>query len=136
MMFDSHADGVDQDCDHNASAEILALHDAPEFPPHIIPHVFTMSKARPLSFALPIGAVLLVALLLAGLFNCIFLIFLSVHRVSHSPRPLFQSTYGAVLRVLRDSQTDGVGQWLRAVVLLALVGTVGCWTDTETVKET
>lgn len=135
-MFDSHADGVDQNCNHNASAEILALHDAPEFLPHIIPHVFTMPKACPLSFALPIGTVLLVVLLLARLFYCIFLIFLSVHRVSHSPRPLFESTYGAVLGILGDSQTDGVGQRLRAVVLLALVWTVGCWTDAETIKET
>lgn len=135
-MFDSHADRVDQNRNHDASAEILALHDAPQFPPHVVPHVFTMSKACPLSFALPIAAVLLVVLLLPRLFYSIFLIFLSVHGVSHSRGPLFQSAYGAVLGILRDSQADGVGQGLGAVVLLALVWTVGCGTDPETVMAT
>lgn len=126
MMLDSHTDSVDQNGDHNAPAEVLALHDAPEFPPHIIPKVFTMSKACLLPLSLSTPTLLLMVLLLARLFNRIFLVFLPVHGVSHSPRALFQCTYGAVLGILRDSQTDGVGQWLRAVVLLALVRTAGC----------
>lgn len=124
MMLDAHADSVDENSDHNAPAEVLALHNAPEFPSHIIPNVFKMSKTG----LLPLFTFTfhLTVLLLARLFYCIFLIFLPVRRVAHSPCPFFQCTYRTVLKILRDSQTDGVGHGLRAVVLLALVRTVGC----------
>lgn len=129
MMLNAHADSVDKNCNHNALAEVFALHNSPEFPPHIIPHVFTLSKACPLS--LPFSAILLLADLLAHLFYCIILIFLPICRVSRSPRPLCQGTYRAVISVLRNSQTDGIGHWLGTVVWLALMWTVGCWTDAQ-----
>lgn len=127
-MLDAHTDSVDENSDHYAPAEVLALYNAPQFPPHIIPDVFTMSKACPLSLLLSFSLLLEVVLVLARLFHCILLVFLPAGRVSRRPRPLFhrQCTYGAVLGVLRDGQTDGVSQRLRAVVLLVLVRTLGC----------
>lgn len=53
MMLDAHTDGVDKNSDHNTPAEVLALHNAPKFPPHIVPNVPTMSKARPPPLLLP-----------------------------------------------------------------------------------
>lgn len=55
-MLDAHADGVDENGDHNAPAEVLALHDTPKSPPHTIPSVPTMPEACPLP--LPICPVL------------------------------------------------------------------------------
>ena len=37
VVFDAHADGVDEDGDHDASVEVLALHDAPELHPDLVP---------------------------------------------------------------------------------------------------
>lgn len=128
-MLDAHADSVDENSDHNAPAEVLALHNAPELPSHTIPDVFQMSKTGPLPLFIPTFH--LIVLLLAHLFYGIFLIFLSLRSVAHSPCPFFQGTYGAVLKILRDSQTDRVGQWLRAVILLALVRAVGCYAEAK-----
>lgn len=47
MMLNAHTDGVDKNSDHNTPAEVLALHNAPKFPSHIIPNVTTLSKACP-----------------------------------------------------------------------------------------
>lgn len=58
MMLDAHTDGIDENSDHNAPAEVLALYNAPQFPPHIIPNVFTMSKACPLPLPLSISPLL------------------------------------------------------------------------------
>lgn len=126
MMLDAHADGVDEDGDHDAPAEVLALHDAPQFPPHILPDLPAVSEARPLLLA---ALILAAALLPSRLLHRVLLVLLPVHRVPHISFPLFQGAHGAVLGILRDRQADGVGQWLGAVVLLALVRAVGGWTD-------
>lgn len=39
VVLDPHADGVDQDGDHDASVEVLALHDSPQLPPRLAPQV-------------------------------------------------------------------------------------------------
>lgn len=58
MVLDAHTDGVNKDSDHNAPAEVLALHNAPKFPPHIIPNVLTKPKACPFLFPLSISPLL------------------------------------------------------------------------------
>lgn len=36
-MFDAHTDGVDENSNHNAPTEVLALHDAPQLHPGVVP---------------------------------------------------------------------------------------------------
>lgn len=47
MVLDAHADSVDQDSDHDASVEVLALHDAPQLDAHLHPHTPAAALARP-----------------------------------------------------------------------------------------
>lgn len=39
VVLDAHADGVDQNGDHDASVKVLALHDAPQFHPDLVPQL-------------------------------------------------------------------------------------------------
>ncbi len=39
VVLDPHADGVDQDGDHDASVEVLALHNSPQLPPRFVPQL-------------------------------------------------------------------------------------------------
>lgn len=122
VVLDAHADGVDEDGDHDAPAEVLALHDAPQLPPHVLPHLLALPEA-----VLPLSAAALVAapLLWPRLFQRVLLVLLAVHRLPHVPLVLLQGAQGAVVRVARHRQADGVGQRLGAVVLLVLVRAVG-----------
>lgn len=122
MVLDAHADGVDEDCDHDAPAEVLALHDAPQLPPHVLPHLLAVPQAAP-----PLLSLALVAapLLRARLLQRVLLILLAVHRLPHLPLVLLQGTQRTGVRVARHRQADGVGQRLGVVVLLALVRAVG-----------
>lgn len=89
-MLDAHTDGVNENSNHNAPAEVLALHNAPKFPPHTIPEVLTMSKACPFPLPLSISPLLQVVLLFARLLNRILFIFLAIGGISHSPHSLLQ----------------------------------------------
>lgn len=39
MVLDAHADGVDQYGDHDASVEVLALHNSPQLHPRVVPQL-------------------------------------------------------------------------------------------------
>lgn len=39
VVLDAHTDGVDQDGDHDASVEVLALHDSPQLHPRVVPQL-------------------------------------------------------------------------------------------------
>lgn len=127
-MLDAHTDSVDENGDHDAPAEVFALHDAPEFPPHASPDVSQVSEARPL----PPPSPPFLLLFLVQFLHCVLLLVLPVGAVPHSPRPFCPCTYGAVIRALRHGQTHGVGHRLGAVLRPALVRAVGCCTDAET----
>lgn len=132
MMLDAHADGVNEDGDHDPPAEVLALHDAPKFFPRAAPEISAATKACP-PRPLPLVSLLLqVVFLFVCFVDGIIFIFFVIRRVPHVPRAFFkwQCTHGAVVGVLWDRQTDGVGLW--AGVLLAVVLTFRCYRDTTT----
>lgn len=131
-MLDAHADGVDEDGDHDAPAEVFALHDAPEFPPHARPDVPQASEARPLP---PPTPHLLLLLFLVQFLHCVFLLVLPVGAVPRSPCPFRPCTYGAVVGALRHGQAHGVGHRLGAVLRPALVRAVGRCTEAERLQK-
>lgn len=57
VVLDAHADGVDQDGDHDASVEVLALHDPPQLRPDAVPQLL----ASLLWTAPPVALLLLTA---------------------------------------------------------------------------
>lgn len=130
MMLDSHADSVDKNRDHDAPAEVFTLYDAPEFPPHTIPNVSQVSKARPLLPLYP-HVLLLPALLFVDFLHCILLIVLPIGAIPQCPGPFCLCTYWAAIGALRHGQADGVGRRLGAVVRSALMRALGCYTDAE-----
>lgn len=122
VVLDAHADGVDEDCNHDAPAEVLALHDAPQLPPHVLPHLLAVPQAAPFLF---LAALMAAALLRTRLLQHVLLILLAVHRFPRLPLVLLQGAQGTVVRVARHCQANGVGQRLGVVLLLALVRAVG-----------
>lgn len=130
-MLDSHADSVDKNRDHDAPAEVFALHDAPEFPPHTVPNVPQVSEAGPLPPLYPY-ILLLPALLLVHFLHCILLLVLPTEAAPLCPGPFRLCTYRAVVGALRHGQADGVGRRLGAVVRPALMWAVGRYRDAET----
>lgn len=52
MVFDAHADGVDQYGDHDASVEILALHNSPQLHLCVVPdlHALLLRTTPPMFF--------------------------------------------------------------------------------------
>lgn len=48
VVFYAHADCVDEDGDHDASAEVFTLHDRPQFDSHLHPQLKTPPLTRPL----------------------------------------------------------------------------------------
>lgn len=127
MVLNAHADSVDKNGDHDAPAEVFALHDAPEFSPHAGPDVSQVAEACPLP---PMSPALL--LFLVQFLHCILLLVPPIGAVPHSPAPFRPCTYGAVVGALRHGQADGAGRRLGAVLGPALVRAVGRCTHAET----
>lgn len=43
VVLYAHADGINEDCDHDASVKVFALHDLPELHPGAVPNVLACS---------------------------------------------------------------------------------------------
>lgn len=68
MMLYAHADGVDEDGHHDSSVEVFALHDAPQFDPHLHPQLSAPPPTCPLHPLAPVR--LLGCILLCLLIGC------------------------------------------------------------------
>lgn len=111
MMLDAHADSVYENSDHYPPVEVLALHNAPKFFPHAGPEISAATKACPPRFPFSVSRLLQVVFPFVSFVNGIVFIFFVISRVPHIPLAFLQRqcAHGAVLGVLWDRQTDGVG---------------------------
>lgn len=124
MVLDAHADGVDEDGDHDASVEVLALHDAPQLQPHLMPQLLAALRGTAfpaaslpafLALLLPARLAVLPVRLLHGSLLCFV-----VGPTPGWPRPVGQRQRHGAVRTAVGGRGDG--EVRRSVVGFIMVG--------------
>lgn len=95
VVLDAHADGVDENSNHDASVEILALHDGPQLHPGVVPQLPTalLRTTSPMSLCF----ILVFLVLLFHLLHRALLV-LCAGATTHRPRSVSEGQGFSALR--------------------------------------